>query len=261
MEGSVTILLQKSKEVIEKEEEENASFSELLSPDSPSPINGKKIMKFTHATKTLQFLQSFNVNRKSTNNLNLTVDNPSIRASVSSKALSRNSMARDSMLKSPTKSKMMLFQNNLAVRPINEYLTLGDLENLEKFVENGRFNYIVSKVLKVGMAFGEMGGNNTLRGESVVCNEECHFVVMNKTDYREILMEIERIKAENDAAFLAQTFLKDAPFLSKENLLAFKYNFEKKKFNTGAVIYESGESPQECFLIKKGEVQVNNIFS
>ena len=167
-------------------------------------------------------------------------------------------MARDSILKSPSKSKISVFQN-ITHRKINEYLTIGDFNNFDNFMDQGRFKYIVSKILKVGMAFGEMGQKNNLRSETVVCNEECHFTIMSKNDYREILMEIEKIKRNNDFEFLKKTFLKDAPFISKDNLLSFRYNFEKKKFTAGTVIYETGESPQECFLIKKGEIEVKKI--
>ena len=149
-------------------------------------------------------------------------------------------MARDSILKSPSKSKTSVFQN-ITHRKINEYLTIGDFNNFDNFMDQGRFKYIVSRILKVGMAFGEMGQKNNLRSETVVCNEECHFAIMSKNDYREILMEIEKIKRNNDFEFLKKTFLKDAPFISKDYYLQIIW----KRRN------ETGESPQECFLIKK----------
>jgi len=43
LEGSVTILLPKSKDILEKEVEENASFSEMIS--ATSPINSKKLLQ------------------------------------------------------------------------------------------------------------------------------------------------------------------------------------------------------------------------
>ena len=236
---------------MEKEEEENASYSEMISPVSP---NTKKFLKLANVTRTIQVINQFQ-RKLSQNNLNLS-DFP--RPSVKSNMTNRNSIARDSILekKSPYKKASSYFQNSLSQQKLNEYLKYGDFDNIDNFMDKGRFKYIISKVLKVGMAFGELGSKNNLRNETIVCNEKCHFAIMTKNDYKEILMEIERIKRNNELIFLGKTFLKDAPFMSKESLLAFRYTFDKKKFKTGQILYELGDSPQDCFLVKKGEIQV-----
>lgn len=148
--------------------------------------------------------------------------------------------------------------NKLSIREhkINEYLTFADLEDCEIFFDKARFKYQVSKILKVGMAFGELSSKIKQRNEAIVCNEDCELAIMVKNDYRDILMEIERIKKNNDLKFLTSTFLKDAPFMSKNSLLSLRCIFEKKKLKGGTSIYEIGENPQECFLMKKGEVEV-----
>jgi len=242
----VTVLLPKSRENLEKEDEEVFSFAELMPPPSPS----KKFSKFSNATKTIRVINIFQ--RSSIKNLN---SNDISRVSIAGRKLGTcNSMAQNLIFekKSPLKSSS---HNALNQQKINEYLKLGDLDNVDNFFEKGRFKFIVSKVLKVGMAFWEFGNKN-LRNEAIVCNEDCHFAIMSKNDYKEILMEIERIKKNNDLAFFTKTFLKDAPFMSKENLLAFRYTFEKKKYKAGCIIYEAGEIAQDCFLINNGEIEV-----
>ena len=241
MKGSVTVLLPKSRESLEKEDEE----ADVI--PSPSSLS-KKFLKFSNATRTIQLINIFQ--RNSTKNLNAT-DIPRVSIAGSKGG---NSISRDSIFekKSPLKSSSY---NTMNEQKINEYLKLGDLDNMNNFIEKGRFKFIVSKVLKLGMAFGELG-NKSLRNEAIVCNEDCHFAIMTKNDYKEILMEIERIKKNNDLAFLTKTFLKDVPFMGKENLLSFRYTFEKKKYKAGCAIYEAGEIAQDCFLIKNGEIEV-----
>ena len=49
--------------------------------------------------------------------------------------------------------------------------------------------------LKAGMAFGELALiNDAPRLATIVCETDCSFAVLNKTDYKAILMEAERKK-------------------------------------------------------------------
>lgn len=240
---------------MEREEDENLSISEVISPSS-SHQQMKKVQKLTSVTRTIQFLNIFNKKPPT----NMVLNENSNRMSVSNQPESGNSAGRGSIstLKSLGKNKSSMFQNpNASLKKINEYLNVGDLENSDLYFQSGRFKYIVSRILRVGSGFGEIGQKNNLRVETIVCNEDCHFAVMSKADYREILFEIEKIKRNQDLEFVSKTFLKDAPFISKDNLLSFLYNFDKRKFPGGTVIYDAGDHPQECFLIKKGEVEVS----
>ena len=214
----MTVLLPKSRDILEKEDEENTSFSEIVSPAFPT---AKKIKGLANITRTITMVNF--LHKRSSKNLNLT--------EVSREIPTRNSIKRDSILKSPTK---LAHLPTFAHKKLNEFLNYADFKNIERFLDKGRFKYIVSKVLTTGMAFGEIDNKKTLRNEAIVCNEDCHLAVMTKQDYKEILVEIEGVKRNKELEFLGNTFLKDAPFFTKDTFLAFRAMLEKKKFKTGA---------------------------
>lgn len=240
--GSVTILLPKSKEDMEKEEEN----IDLVSPTSG--LTNKKNKNFNSIARTITFMNL--LQKRSSKN---TILNESHRESLAKRTSSINSNVNS---KSPNKRISQSYGNIYLNQKLNHYLEFGDLKDTEKYFENGKFKYKQSKILEVGMAFGEIDNKKNFRNEAVLCNKDSDFAIMTKNDYKEILFDIERIKKNKDLEFLSKTFLKDAPFMSKDSLLSFKYLFDKKKYNGGTVLYEKGQNSYECFLIKKGEVEV-----
>ena len=62
-------------------------------------------------------------------------------------------------------------------------------------MESTLFFEVVS--LKSGKSFGELALiKNKPRAATIKCSEDCHFAVMNKTDYERILSKIEQKNLE-----------------------------------------------------------------
>ena len=129
-----------------------------------------------------------------------------------------------------------------------------DLENKSHFFEDNVFRYYNANTIIDGNIFGELGiARNKQRSATVVCVENTHLAYLTASDYRKILLEIERININRLADFFADNFLKD---YSRDGLMKIAYLFKKKKIHYGYSFFNEGEETSECYFIKKGSVQV-----
>jgi len=109
-------------------------------------------------------------------------------------------------------------------------------------------------VFKAGLSFGELALlKDKPRAATIKCKEECHFAVMEKTDYQQL---IGRIQAKKLDQFIH--FLQNRPLFSnwtKTLLSKLTYYFETKKYMRKQVIFRKGDLAHKFYLIKTGEVK------
>lgn len=134
-------------------------------------------------------------------------------------------------------------------------LTDLNMNNLEDIFVEGTLKFTYYSNLKEGSCFGELG---LLRGKTrsatVLCKEDCHFAVMMAEDYKTIVAVIERKKIYNKFEFFKNFLVKGIAY---DNLAKLAYSFDKKKYGRTEYVFKEGDSGNEVFLIKKGDIQVN----
>jgi len=139
-------------------------------------------------------------------------------------------------------------------------VALNDLNSnkIEDLFVDGTLKFTYYTNLKDGQIFGELG---LLRGKTrsatVICKDDCHFAVMLAEDYRNIIAVVERKKIYNKFEFFKKFLVKGIAY---DNLAKMAYAFEKKKFGRNESVFKEGDSGNEVFLIKKGEIQVKKNF-
>lgn len=156
-------------------------------------------------------------------------------------------------LMSPSKMKLEFSRYMELLGGIN--LTDLQLDQIDGLFEDGVLKYTYYTSLKDGISFGELGLlRGKLRSATVICKEDCHVGVLMAEDYKNILAVIERKKIYNKFEFFKQFLVKGIAY---DNLAKLAYAFEKKKFGRNEYVFKEGDSANEVFLIKRGEIQVN----
>jgi len=131
-----------------------------------------------------------------------------------------------------------------------------DLENL---FDDGILKFIYYNTLKDGQTFGELGLlTGKLRSATVICKEDCHFGVMEEADYKNIVSVIERKKIYDKFEFFKRYLINNVAY---EVLRKLSYSFEKNKFRRLEYVFSEGEVCKNVYLIKKGEIQIQKMFS
>ena len=95
------------------------------------------------------------------------------------------------------------------------------------------------------------------RAASVLCQTDCCFAVMNKSDYRTVLDNIDRRKIEQQ-----KDFFKQIPFfshLSRSAMTHLHLSLVKRKYQRGQYVCKEGEDSHFIFIICKGEYEVSKI--
>lgn len=123
--------------------------------------------------------------------------------------------------------------------------------------DDGSGNELSNEVGKcsIGDAFGEFALiTNKPRAASIYCTHDCHFAVLDKSDYTRILSKIHEQKISQKV-----DFLQDLPVFAtwtRGSLQKLTYYFREKSFRRKQVLYQSGEVVSELLLIKEGEIEV-----
>ena len=135
-------------------------------------------------------------------------------------------------------------------------IRIEDLEHRERFFEDGVFKFTYVSTIGPGGIFGELGLlRKKPRSATVVCQSHTEFAVLNAKDYKDILETVERKKMENRISFFMDHAFRN---VQRDAVTKIAYMFKKLKFFNGNHIYRQWEDASSIFLIKKGDIQVNN---
>ena len=112
--------------------------------------------------------------------------------------------------------------------------------------------------MKVGDAFGESAliHDRPLQ-ESILCMKNCHFAVLSKNKFEEILKRIEMKTRDG-----WKHFFKSHPLFDSLTLVSLEklfYLVELKFFSRGQPIFKEGDEVKGFYLIYNGEVSINKI--
>eukprot|EP01017_Pseudomicrothorax_dubius_P004395 TRINITY_DN10869_c0_g1_i2.p1 TRINITY_DN10869_c0_g1~~TRINITY_DN10869_c0_g1_i2.p1 ORF type:complete len:466 (-),score=60.68 TRINITY_DN10869_c0_g1_i2:42-1379(-) len=108
-------------------------------------------------------------------------------------------------------------------------------------------------VIREGGSFGELAlisDRRSSRSATVVCREDCHFALISRQSFMELLGNEKKKEIENKIAFLRKTnFLRHWPSAS---LKSIQYYFKEKTYSINSKVYEKGDKPNGAYLIKSG---------
>ncbi|EAR88615.1 cyclic nucleotide-binding domain protein (macronuclear) [Tetrahymena thermophila SB210] len=118
------------------------------------------------------------------------------------------------------------------------------------------FKYTFGKILQSGEAIGGVDIlNNKSRREAVLCIDDCELCCISKTEYIEILKEIEESKFNKKLNRLIESLDPEIPHLRRLMGRMVPY-LKKQKFKRGQVIYNQNEEINGCYLITQGEIEI-----
>ncbi|KAL4469425.1 hypothetical protein ABPG74_004678 [Tetrahymena malaccensis] len=118
------------------------------------------------------------------------------------------------------------------------------------------FKYTFGKILQSGEAIGGVDIlSNKSRREAVLCIDDCELCCINKTEYIEILKEIEESKFNKKLNRLIESLDPEIPHLRRLMGRMVPY-LKKQKFKRGQIIYNQNEEINGCYLITQGEVEI-----
>ncbi|KAL4487925.1 hypothetical protein ABPG72_022785 [Tetrahymena utriculariae] len=118
------------------------------------------------------------------------------------------------------------------------------------------FKYTFGKILQSGEAIGGVDIlNNKTRREAVLCIDDCELCCISKTEYIEILKEIEESKFNKKLNRLIESLDPEIPHLRRLMGRIVPY-LKKQNFKRGQVIYNQYEEINGCYLITLGEIEI-----
>lgn len=130
-----------------------------------------------------------------------------------------------------------------------------DLQFKDAFLDEGVFKYNLASQLKTGDAFGELGIiRKKKRAATIVCLENTHLAVLMKKDYETILLEEQTIKFKKLVDFFNKTLFKKC---SNDRMTFIAYMYKKRKYIKDQWIFREEEEPNECFIVKKGDIELS----
>ncbi|EAR88978.2 cyclic nucleotide-binding domain protein (macronuclear) [Tetrahymena thermophila SB210] len=128
-----------------------------------------------------------------------------------------------------------------------------------KKVKNEKEEQLEIKVLKSGETFGELAIiDSKPRGATIVCMEDCDFIVFEKISFIKILKDQETEKLRNEINQLTKIYLfKDFSLNLLKNLYLL---FSVNSYQRGDVIYREGDESDKLYIIREGEFKVSKKF-
>lgn len=116
-------------------------------------------------------------------------------------------------------------------------------------------NYI--GILNVGMSFGEKGlDEKILRTATVICDTPCHFGVIYKDDYDQILKQVSIFQAETQRRFFYDVvFNRNVPPAISERI-AYDFNKFEMRVPVKSIIYKQETDTDYVYVIEKGSVLI-----
>jgi CRP-like cAMP-binding protein len=106
-----------------------------------------------------------------------------------------------------------------------------------------------------GMAFGELALiKDQPRAASVLCETDCHFAVLSKEDYLNIIGKIEARKLDVFIEFLS--FIPTFRTWTKKKLELLTYHFTKVDFKRKQDVFTIGSPPENVYIVVEGEFEL-----
>jgi CRP-like cAMP-binding protein len=103
-------------------------------------------------------------------------------------------------------------------------------------------------VLEDGHSFGEFALiNNKPRAASIYCLSNCHFAVLNKSDYKRILQKVDEHRIKGIVEILKKQPIFDG--FTRLWLIRLSYYFKEKTFWRNQTVYTEGSEANEIYLI------------
>lgn len=103
-----------------------------------------------------------------------------------------------------------------------------------------------------GAAFGELAlEQNKPRAASIYCIQDSHFGVLDKSDYRRILLR--HVKESQMESVL---FLQSLPMFSnytRDTIRKLLFFFKERDYHRNQVVYKEGDTSASVFIVKSGE--------
>ena len=106
-----------------------------------------------------------------------------------------------------------------------------------------------------GDAFGELALlYNKPRAATIRCLTDCHFAVLDKTDYAKTIAKAHESKLSHQVDFLLS--LPMFKSWTRGSMQKLTYYFKEKTYTRKQVLVQSGTPANDVFIIKEGEIEV-----
>lgn len=126
---------------------------------------------------------------------------------------------------------------------------------IPKLNSNNEEELITVAHYETGMAFGELALiKDQPRAASILCDVDCHFAVLSKDDYLNIIGKIESRKLE-----LFIEFLHDIPTFrtwTKKKLELLTYHLSKVPYKRKQVVFSIKSPPEYVYIVQEGEFEL-----
>ena len=112
--------------------------------------------------------------------------------------------------------------------------------------------YKYASTLKQNNVFGHIAiAYTNHRTATIVSRDPTHLVSLDKKFFTEICSQINN-ETEHMLSYLKDSF----PGLSNDYLANLLSKMEEKSYKLGDILYNVGDNPKFCFIVKQGEVTV-----
>lgn len=256
LKGSALILLPKDPETIAKEKEKIQQRFKKLQKESQTSKNDTE-------TPSMNLLPQDPTSPISSLTMKSSFETPPLVLKSSNKAIkSLQKITKIMTFIKATSSatlKEKIDKKTFLITPVmrNEVLSslgikIETLASPKHFFDGQVLKYRPSGIIGPGQSFGELGLlRKKPRAATILCLENTHFGVLKKVDYEVLYFGIQNRKFENRVIFFKKSL---NPALTNDTITKFLYLFDKKKFSFGESVFHQGEEPLYVYLVKKGEV-------
>ena len=110
-------------------------------------------------------------------------------------------------------------------------------------------------MLNNGMSFGELSLiKEQPRAASILCNTDCHFAVLSKDHYMEVIGKIEAKKLDSFIEFLISIPM--FKHWTKKKLEMLSYHFSCKSYKRKQIVFNIGSPAVFVYIVKNGEFEL-----
>ena len=127
--------------------------------------------------------------------------------------------------------------------------------------QTGKGKARMATILRQGDCFGELALiSNRPRAATVMCREDCHFAVLGKEQYTDILGKVQKeLLADKVRLIRLHPFFKK---WGKDAILHLSYYFKQRGLKANQPLFLQGQATNEVFLLLRGEFSLTkNVFS
>lgn len=129
------------------------------------------------------------------------------------------------------------------------------VQRVHKIINLKYPEYYIAQEIVAGESFGEIALiSNSRRNEICVCKENCHFLRVNKKNYKKIMMMNHSKELRETTDFFAKFEI--FSHWPRAKLSTFAKCFQKHEFQSNEVLYKENDESTFLYFIKEGEVEV-----